>query len=55
MIEALKNWYHRRRVFKQTYRELNSLTNHELDDLGLDRTLITRVALEAAYGRDYRV
>jgi uncharacterized protein YjiS (DUF1127 family) len=50
MIESLKKWYRQRLIYKQTYRELNSLTNHELDDLGIDRTMVTRVALEAAYG-----
>lgn len=53
MIRDIKQWYQRRRAYKETYRELNSLTNYELKDLGIDRSMITRVALEAAYGKDY--
>ncbi|WP_343082244.1 DUF1127 domain-containing protein [Ostreiculturibacter nitratireducens] len=41
----------RRRVFKQTLRELNQLSNRELADLGIARSMITRVAHEAAYGK----
>lgn len=41
----------RRRVFVQTLRELNALSTRELDDLGINRTMITRVAHEAAYGK----
>lgn len=41
----------RRRVYYRTARELNNLTTRELADLGLSRSMITRVALEAAYGK----
>ena len=41
----------RRRVFVQTLRVLNALSTRELDDLGINRTMITRVAYEAAYGK----
>ena len=41
----------RNRVFRQTLKELNSLTNRELADLGIPRSMITRVAQEAAYGK----
>lgn len=50
MIKKFLNWYKARRMFKHTYRELSSLSNHELKDLGIDRSLITRIAFEAAYG-----
>ncbi|WP_415182239.1 DUF1127 domain-containing protein [Phaeovulum sp.] len=41
----------RRSVYRQTARELNLLSNRELNDLGLNRSMITRVAMEAAYGK----
>lgn len=41
----------RNRVFRQTLKELNSLTNRELADLGIPQSMITRVAQEAAYGK----
>ena len=41
----------RRRIYNQTIRELRSLSTRELADLGLNREMITRVALEAAYGK----
>lgn len=50
MITQLKLWYARRKVYKQTLRELNSLTHHELRDLGLAPEMIPAVAIEAAYG-----
>ncbi|SPJ23898.1 hypothetical protein PAA8504_01717 [Palleronia abyssalis] len=38
------------KVFRQTRRELNELSDRELADLGLHRSGITAVAREAAYG-----
>ncbi|MBC7144599.1 MAG: DUF1127 domain-containing protein [Thioclava marina] len=41
----------RRKVYRQTLNELRSLSSRELDDLGMHRSMITRVAYEAAYGK----
>lgn len=41
----------RRKVYRQTLTELRSLSNRELADLGLNHSMITRVAYEAAYGK----
>jgi uncharacterized protein YjiS (DUF1127 family) len=41
----------RRRLYRQTYGELNALSTRELDDLGINRSMITRLAYEAAYGK----
>ncbi|MDP1668452.1 DUF1127 domain-containing protein [Phaeovulum sp.] len=41
----------RRKVFRQTLRELGALSSRELTDLGIPRSMITRVAIEAAYGK----
>jgi uncharacterized protein YjiS (DUF1127 family) len=40
----------RNRVFRETQAELQSLSNRELNDLGLSRSGIKAIALEAAYG-----
>lgn len=40
----------RKAVYRQTVRELNSLTTRDLDDLGISRSMITRLAHEAAWG-----
>ncbi len=48
---TLSDAWQRRRVYRQTLRELNALTSRELADLGMHRSMITRVALEAAFGK----
>lgn len=50
IVKTIRVGLERRRVFKQTVRELQALSNRELADLGIHRTMITRVANEAAYG-----
>jgi uncharacterized protein YjiS (DUF1127 family) len=50
MIATIKLWFARRQIYNTTHRELDRLTNHELRDLGINREMITRVALETAYG-----
>lgn len=41
----------RRRVYRDTVNELSSLSNRELADLGINRSMIRRLAQEAAYGK----
>ncbi|MFN3847410.1 MAG: DUF1127 domain-containing protein [Paracoccaceae bacterium] len=50
-VKSFRAGLERRRVFKQTVRELQALSNRELADLGIHRSMITRVANEAAYGK----
>ena len=48
---AVANWKtanEKRKVYRQTVRELNELTNSDLADIGLSRSMIRSVALEAA-------
>lgn len=40
----------RRRIYRETYRELARLTDRELADLGIARANIGAVAYEAAHG-----
>ena len=49
IIAGIKTALHRRKVYKATLQELNALSTRELSDLGIARSMITRLALEAAY------
>jgi len=50
-LKSVKEAMHRRKLFMATKRELSQLSNRELTDLGISRSMITRIALEAAYGK----
>ncbi len=39
------------RVYRETVRELSVLSNRDLADLGLNRSMITDIAREAAFGK----
>ena len=39
----------RRRVYHRTHAELSALSTRELEDLGINRSMISRLAYEAAY------
>lgn len=51
LVRAVKEAVAQRRVYNQTLRELNALTQRELADLGIHRSSIGRIASEAAYGK----
>lgn len=51
LLAGLRDALARRKVFRETLRELKGLSNRELADLGISRSMITRVATEAAYGK----
>lgn len=46
-IRELKSRFRQYRVYKQTYKELSSLTDRELNDIGINRGMIKSVAMEA--------
>lgn len=48
---AVKAAYQRRRIYDQTLRELRALSDRDLDDLGLHRTMISEIAHQAAFGK----
>ena len=50
-VALTKANFARRAVFNQTVRELNSLTDRELADLGIARADIFAISREAAYGK----
>jgi uncharacterized protein YjiS (DUF1127 family) len=41
----------RRRVYMQTLNELRSLSERDLADLGIARSMISEIARDAAYGK----
>ncbi|MDD7970705.1 DUF1127 domain-containing protein [Roseinatronobacter alkalisoli] len=48
-VESVADSMSRYRVYKRTHDELSSLSSRELEDLGISRSMITRLAYEAAY------
>lgn len=50
LVKSVKLAIERRAVFHRTLRELNSLTDRDLADLGISRSQIRALAQEAAYG-----
>ncbi|MDR0809639.1 MAG: DUF1127 domain-containing protein [Gemmobacter sp.] len=51
MIETFHTMLARRAIYRQTLRELDALPQRELADLGIERSMITQLAHEAAYGK----
>jgi len=45
-MKKLITWWKQHQTFKQTYRELSKLSTRELDDIGIHRGLISRLAYE---------
>lgn len=48
---GLREARQRYRVYRETVRELNTLSDRDLSDLGLHRSAIDSIAIEAAYGK----
>jgi uncharacterized protein YjiS (DUF1127 family) len=51
IAKSVKLALHRRRLFNQTVRELNALSDRELTDLGIHGSMIKDIAKQAAYGK----
>ena len=51
LIARLAQFVRRRRAYSAVLRELRMLSDRDLDDLGISRWMITRVAAEAARSR----
>lgn len=50
LIGSVQDYLRRQRVFRQTLRELDALSDRELSDLGMHRADIETIAREAAFG-----
>jgi uncharacterized protein YjiS (DUF1127 family) len=50
-FEGLRESHNRYRVYRQTVRELSVLSDRELNDLGIHRSMLDSIAIEAAYGK----
>lgn len=48
VVTAYSDW----RVYRTTLVELQDLSMREMTDLGINPTMIKRIALEAAYGKN---
>lgn len=51
LAKAVNDYRLRRALYNQTRNELMSLSDRDLADLGLNRTMIDDVAASAAYGK----
>lgn len=50
-VGNLRDAYRRYKMYRQTVRELAALSDRELNDLGIARSSIRSIAMEAAYGK----
>ncbi|MHC0054118.1 DUF1127 domain-containing protein [Actibacterium sp. D379-3] len=50
IVDVTRDELARRRVYRRTVSELSALNARDLADLGISRSMIRRLALEAAYG-----
>lgn len=48
LVAMVSDYLAKRKVYNQTVRELELMTNRELADLGISRSMIKRLAIEAA-------
>ena len=51
LLKSVKLAAERRAVFTRTVRELDALSDRDLTDLGIHRSMIRELAREAAYGQ----
>ena len=50
-VQTVQEMVRKRGIYTRTLRELRGLTDRDLSDLGLHRSMIAEVAREAAYGK----
>ena len=51
MVATVREGLRKRRVYAETLRELRGLSDRDLADLDMHRSMIVEVAREAAYGK----
>ncbi len=49
-LDTMRKAQSKRRIYRATYYELSVLSDRDLTDLGIPRSNIKKLALEAAYG-----
>jgi uncharacterized protein YjiS (DUF1127 family) len=49
-LDDMRRAQAKRRIYRATYHELSVLTDRDLRDLGVSRSNIKKMAMEAAYG-----
>ncbi|MBT8458185.1 MAG: DUF1127 domain-containing protein [Boseongicola sp.] len=49
-MDQIRDAQAKRKVYRATFYELSALTDRDLNDLGIARSNIKRLSLEAAYG-----
>lgn len=52
MIKKLFKAYKRHMIYRDTYRELSKMSDKELKDLGLSRSMLDEVARDSTYGNE---
>jgi uncharacterized protein YjiS (DUF1127 family) len=52
MLKALVDYFRKQSQYRKTYNELSKLSTRELRDIGIERSMISRIAAEKAYGRN---
>jgi uncharacterized protein YjiS (DUF1127 family) len=52
MLKALIDYFKKQSHYKNTRDELSKLSTRELDDIGITRSMISRIAAESTYGKD---
>lgn len=51
IVARVREFFARSRTYRTTFKELSALSEYELNDIGLSRSMIHDVARETAYGR----
>lgn len=50
VLQALRDYSARRKIYRTTLNELYALDGRELADLGINKSMIRSIAYDAAYG-----
>ena len=54
MFMSLFERFRKHRMYRKTHDALSRLTTKELRDIGIEKSMITRISLETAYGKDFK-
>jgi uncharacterized protein YjiS (DUF1127 family) len=51
MIRSIIMYFRQKSIYRETYKQLSSLSTKELEDIGITGNMISELANEAAYGK----